>query len=194
MLRMKFLTALACMTAAASAGSAERLNVKPGLWEIESAIQLRGMPLSKDMQARLTPQQLAKMRADLEAEAAKGPHRETSRECITEAELERPFTTDTKDCKQTFVKSTRNAQEIRLDCTGERKGGGLMKVNAPTPETMTAALEVKMGQGADLFTMNGTLKGRWLGADCGDEADDSDVAGDEGDEPADDNETTEEEE
>jgi hypothetical protein len=51
---------------------------------------------------------------------------------------------------------------------------------------------MKFGEGADVFTMKGTLKGRWLSDDCGDEADDSDYASDEDDEPADDAEEEEE--
>ncbi len=187
--------AFTCVFLSLAATGAERLNVRTGLWEIESLTQMGGaLPLSKELKDRLTPAQIAKMQADWKAEAAKGPQRDVSRECLTEKDIERPFqSADTKNCKQVFVNTSRTAQEVRLVCEGERKGSGVLKLNTPTPQTMTGSLDLKFGEGAEVFTMKGTLKGRWLGDDCGDEADDSDIASDEDDEPADDSEDEDQE-
>ncbi|HMN47342.1 MAG TPA: DUF3617 domain-containing protein [Povalibacter sp.] len=186
--------AFACVSLSFAAAGAERLNVKTGLWEIESLTQMGGtLPLSKDLKARLTPAQIAKMQADWKAEAAKGPERDVSQECITAKDIEQPFHAANADgCRQTFVSTSRTAQEVRLVCEGERKGSGVLEISTPTPQSMTGTLDMKFGEGAEVFTMKGTLKGRWLGDDCGDEADDSDVASDEDDEPADDTEEEEE--
>jgi hypothetical protein len=59
----------------------------------------------------------------------------------------------------------------------------VFKVNTPTPETMNGTLDLKTGDGPDAFALKGTIKGRWLGADCGDE-DDSDEVGDDDEETA----------
>ena len=188
--------AFACASLSLAAIGAERLNVKTGLWEIESLTQMGGvMPLSKELKARLTPAQIAKMQTDWKAEAAKGPERDVSQECLTEKDVERPFqSADTKNCKQVFVNTSRTAQEVRLVCEGENKGSGVLKINTPTAQTMTGSLDLKFGEGAEVFTMKGTLKGRWLSDDCGDEAeDDSDVVSDDEDEPADDSEEEDEE-
>jgi hypothetical protein len=185
-----------CISLAASAAE-QRLNVKLGLWEIESATQLGGIPpLSKELKAKLTPAQIAKMEADWKKEFAKGPDREVSRECITEKDVTQPFASaSSEECRQTLVNTSRTTQEVRLVCEGDdgRKGGGVLKINTPTPESMTGSLDLRYGEGAEAFTIKGTLKGRWLGADCGDEADDSDIASDEDDEPLDDSEEEEEE-
>lgn len=183
--------ALACMPLVGAA--AEKLNVKTGLWEITSVTQFSGvLPLPKELREKMTPEQLKAIAEQTKANAADGPARDTSQECITEKDLEQPFqAADTRDCKQTIVTSTRTAQELRFVCEGEYKGGGVMKVSTPTPETMKGTVDLKLGEGPDPFTLKGTLSGRWLGADCGDEAEDD--AGLDDDEPADDSEEEEEE-
>ncbi|MFL6577628.1 MAG: DUF3617 family protein [Povalibacter sp.] len=173
--------------------AADRLNVKTGLWEINSSTQFSGvMPLPKELRDKMTPEQLAKMSADMKAEAAKGPTRDTSRECITDKDLEHPFSSaNAKECRQTIVTTTRTSQEVRLVCEGEHKGSGVLKVSTPTPETMNGTIEMKVGEGSDAFVIKGSLNGKWLSADCGDEAD-SDSADAEEESPADDNEEEEE--
>lgn len=173
--------------------AADRLNVKTGLWEITSVTQMAGvLPLPKELKDKLSPEQRAKMAADMRAEAAEKPGRDTSKECVTEKDLEHPFdSADVKNCRQSMVTTTRTSQEVRLVCTGEHKGSGLLKISTPTPESMNGTIDLKMGEGAEVFTLKATLSGRWLGADCGDEAEnDDDVDSD--DEPADDNEEEEE--
>src|SRR3954464_8698760 len=93
--------------------AAERLNVKTGLWEIKSVTQFSGvLPLPKELTDKMSPEQRTKMLEDMKDEAAKGPTRYTTHECITEKDLERPFSSaDAKHCKQTMVTTTRTAQE-----------------------------------------------------------------------------------
>jgi hypothetical protein len=197
MIRMAVLkTMLALTYLPFAAQSAERLNIKTGLWEVESVTQFSGSPpLPKELMDKLTPEQRAKMAADLKAEAAKGPERDTSKECLTEKDLEQPFSSaNAKDCRQTIVRTTATSQEARIQCDGQVKGSGVLKVTTPSPETMNGSIDLKIGQGADAFVIKGTLKGRWLGADCGDEADAEDVdpAIDDEEVPADDSEEEEE--
>lgn len=182
----------ACLAVSLGASAAEKLNVKPGLWEIDSVHQMSGvLPVSSDMRAMLTPAQIAKMQADMKAEMAKGPTRERTSECLTEKDLENPFGSDTtKECRQTIVTTSRTSQEVRFECDGERKGSGSLKVRTTTPESMTADVEVRFGDGAEVLTIKDTMKGRWLSADCGEEADNDAASEDE--EPADDSEEDEE--
>lgn len=166
---------LACVSLPLFAASAEQLNVKPGLWEITSVTRTSGMlPLPKALMDTLTPQQRAAMAAEAKADAA-NPSKDTSRECITQKDLEKPFhSADMDNCKQSIVATTRTTQEARIVCGGEHKGSGVFRISTPTPETMSGTLDLKVGEGADAFTLKGQLSGRWLGADCGDEADDVD--------------------
>src|SRR5687768_1604779 len=80
-----------CTALPVASQAAEKLNVKLGLWEITSETQTRGMPpLPKELLDKLTPEQRRKMEADLKAEQAKGPEKDTDRECITQKDLEQP--------------------------------------------------------------------------------------------------------
>jgi hypothetical protein len=182
---------LALMALAWAASAAEKLDIRTGTWEITATTQMSGMPLSDEMLGKMTPQQRAEVQAAMRAEAAKGPQTEVTRECITTEDVERPFQSASgEDCKQTIVRTTRTAQEARLVCTGEHKGEGLLRVNAANPETMTATLDLRAGDGPNPFTIKSRMQGRWLSAQCDDEdaqeqGDEDDAAPDEFDEPED---------
>jgi hypothetical protein len=174
---------LACCGLAPAAYAGDTLDIKPGLWEITSSHRISGIPpMPKDWQDKVTPEQRAAMEAAFRKEAEKGPQIETDRECITKKDMEKPFDVGEKDCKQTVVHTTSTTQEVRLSCNGEMKGNGVLRVTTPTPETMTGTLDLQVGEGQDPMKIKSELKGRWLGPDCGDEADDDDDSDDNGDE------------
>lgn len=166
------LVAAGCLLLPLVASSAEQLNVKLGLWEITSTTQMSGLPpLPKEVLDKMTPAQRARMVAEAKASAA--PSVETDRECVTQEDLEHPFhSADRESCKQTIVVATRTTQEARIVCGGEHKGTGTLRISTPTPETMSGVIDLKLGDGPDAMMIKGQLKGRWLGADCGDEAED----------------------
>lgn len=187
-----------CLLIPLMAASAEQLNVKPGLWEITSTTKMSGLPpLPKELMDKMTPAQRARMAAEAKASAAEAPTVETDRECVTQKDLEHPFNSaDRESCKQTIVVATRTTQEARIVCGGEHKGTGTLRISTPTPETMSGVIDLKLGEGPDAMIIEGQLKGRWLGADCGDEAEDdvddySDESPADEQEPADDEEEEE---
>lgn len=151
--------------------AADKLNVKTGLWEITSTTHISGMPpLPKEVMDQVTPEQRAQVEQAFKAEAARGPQTDVDRECITEKDLTRPFEgADDSNCSHTITNTTRTTQEVRLTCTGEYKGAGLLRITTPTPETMTGSLDLKMGDTNEAMTIKSQLKGRWLGSDCGEE-------------------------
>ena len=176
----------ACCCAAPLALAADKLDVKPGLWEITSTHNISGIPpMPKDWADKVTPEQRAAMEEAFRKESAKGPQTETDRKCITKQDADKPFDIADKDCSQTIVHTTRNTQEVRLSCTGETKSSGVLRVTSPTPETMTGTLDLQLGEGKDPMKVKSELKGRWLGPDCGDEAAD-DSADDEDEDESDD--------
>lgn len=186
--------ALACLSMPLLAPAADRLNVKLGLWEVTTVTQMNGvLPMPKELMDKLTPEQRAKIAADAKANASQPPEKDTSRECITQKDLDEPFrSANAEQCVTSVVSTSRTAQEMRIVCSGEPEGSGVFKVNAPTPESMNGTIDMKVGQGPDAFTMKGKLSGRWLSADCGEEADDSANYEDNAeDEPSDDEEEEE---
>jgi hypothetical protein len=154
--------------------AAEKLNVKTGLWEITATSDIAGMPpLPKELLDKLTPEQRAEIEAGMKQGGAGGPHKEVSRECITERDLEDPFKSANPDeCKSQLVRSTRTLQEVKLTCTGQYKGSGSFLISTPTPETMTGVLDVSVGEGGTSMKVKADMSGRWLGPDCGEEDDD----------------------
>lgn len=191
MTRVLFIASAVCALTA-SAAAQEKLEIRPGMWEITATTKVTGMPVSRELLERLTPEQRAQVEAEMKAQAATGPQTAVTRECITEEDVERPFKpANTADCRQTIVRTTRTTQEARLECTGEQKGTGLLRVEAENPETMTAQLDMRAGEGAEAFAIEAEMKGRWLGPACEDEdpieEDEEDLASpDEYDEPEDD--------
>ncbi len=181
MLKTSAVAALTMTALSVGAAAPERLNVKLGLWEMTSIMRFSGVPpLPKEVLDKMSPQQRAKMIADLKAASQEEPEPETSSECITQEDLDKPFkSANAEDCKQTIVRTTRTSQEIHMVCTGKTAGSGTLKVNTPTPETMNGTIDLKAGDGPDAFVIKGTIKGRWLGADCGDEEDNDDSNDDE---------------
>lgn len=173
---MRVLFVVACACCPLLAVAADRLNVKTGLWEITASTEMAGMPpLPKEILDKLTPEQRAELEAKVKQSRAEGPHTDTSRECITDRDLDKPFeSANSEECTQEVVRTTRTSQEFKLTCTGEYKGEGTFKINAPTPETMTGLLDLSVGEGSSKMTVKADMKGRWLGPDCGEEADDED--------------------
>lgn len=163
----------ACALLPLSVMAADRLNIKTGLWEVTATTQMSGMPpLPKELLDKMSPEQKAQLQQSMEA-AGGTPRTDTSRECITERDLERPFeSANPDDCKSEIIKRTRTTQEVKLTCTGEYKGNGLLRIHTPNPNTMTGDLEVSVGNGETAMTVKSEMKGRWLGEDCGEEADD----------------------
>lgn len=149
--------------------AAEKLNVKPGLWEITSETRMAGMPpLPKELLEMMTAEQREAMQAAIKAQSEDGPIRDTSQECVTQEDLENPFNAeDLENCEQTVVNSSATRQEFRLVCTGERAGEGSFRINTPTPETMAGDFDLKVSNGADTMTITAKMEGKWLKADCG---------------------------
>lgn len=168
-----------CVLLLPLAGSAaDRLDVRLGLWEITSVTQMTGMPqLAPDLLAKMTPQQRAQMEAAFQAEASRGPHKDISRECVTQQDLDHPFSaaSERKDCKQTTVSSSRSSLETHVVCTGQNKGTGTFRVTAANPQTISGDYHLTSGEGAHSMVIKSQIKGRWLGADCGEEGDDEDT-------------------
>jgi PAB1-binding protein PBP1 len=170
---MLVLTSLLSLPLAGTA--ADKLNVKLGLWEITTTTQMTGVPqLEPELLAKMSPQQRAQMEAAFKAEASKGPHKDVSKECVTQKDVDHPFSasSDRKDCKQTTVSTTRTSQEVHMVCTGSKKGTGTFRVNAPNPQTISGDFNLTSGDGANPMVIKTQLKGRWLSPDCGEESED----------------------
>lgn len=145
------------------------LAVNAGLWEIVSQRESGGMPqISPEALANMPPEQRAKIESALENQNK--PH--VSKTCLTAEQLQRGFTLGDKksleSCKKTVLKSTAKVLDVRIECAGERTTVGNIHYEAVNPETMNAVIDLVMSNGEKSMTMKNNMRGKWLGADCGD--------------------------
>ena len=165
-MRLPFTVAAVILAIPALVYAADKLNVKLGLWEITTVSQTSGTPpLPKDLLERMTPEQRAQFDAAIGAQA--GGRTDVRKACITARDLEHPFTaTDDKSCKSTVVSGSSSSQEIRMECSGEHRGDGTLRITMPTPERMNGDLNMQVGEGENGLKVKVDLKGKWLRESC----------------------------
>lgn len=146
--------------------AADKLNVKLGLWEITTVSEASGTPaLPKELLERMTPEQRQQFDAAVGAQA--GGRTDVRKACITAKDLEHPFAaSDDRQCKSTVVSGSASAQEIHMECTGEHRGAGTLRINLTTPETMNGNLDMQVGDGENGLKVKVALKGKWLRDSC----------------------------
>jgi Protein of unknown function (DUF3617) len=162
---------VASIVAVPALASAASLDIKPGLWEVQSTIKRSGTPPIPDsVMAKLTPDQREKLEAALKARAAQAPKDTVTKSCITEKDLEKPMPLDpggkNKDCKSTLVKSSRTMQMIHVECTGQQNVTGDWKFQAIDTKSMIGTMDMKVSAGTHTMTVNGKFQGKWLQASC----------------------------
>ena len=169
--------ALCLLTVAALAD--ERAAIKPGLWEFTHQTDANGRPpIPEDLLAKMPPETRARMDAAMQARAAGsgGSHggSSTTRQCMTEKDLERGFRADDdrQHCTQKVLSRTRTSMEVAVECTNVGGAGGsghgTFKWSAPNSETVAGTIDMTLTQSGQSMTTKVKLSGRWLGADCGD--------------------------
>jgi hypothetical protein len=173
-----FALVLFSLTAVAAA---DNFNIKPGLWETTTSSQSQGTPAippeqqaqMEKMRASMSPEMRAKIEAAQKKANSGAPHVQKS--CVTKEDLNKPLAFDSGradgNCTKTVLKSTSNAQEVRIDCSSDRyKSTGIARFTAPNPETFNGTIEstlTPVGKGAPI-TVKTSASGKWLGSDCGD--------------------------
>jgi hypothetical protein len=149
--------------------AADPIDVKTGLWEIVSVTESQGLPqMPPEVLDKMTEEQKEQMASIFHSATAK-PARHTTKECVTEEDLAKPFDAGEENCTSTVVRSTARSQEIDVVCTGEHPSTGKLRVEALTRETMKGQLEIHVDGGdseGEGMTIQSQLTGRWLGASC----------------------------
>ena len=156
---------------------ADKLNLKPGLWESTSTTEVAGMQMPAmpnmppEMIAKMPPEQRARIEAMMKN---RGPGNSiVSKSCITEKDLQRglrPEDDKEQHCKVDSVKTVGSTQEAHVTCTGERgKSTGTMKITATSREAYEGTMDMDVvANDRPPMNVKVKLKGKWLGANCGD--------------------------
>jgi hypothetical protein len=178
---MKLSLALALLASTAVwAADPVPMDVKTGEWEYTVTMQMAGMqmPQTAKQTPQLTPEQLAQIpaaqRAQVEAMMKQGanpgaPRTTTNKNCVKKEDLAKLNPRDDKTCKMTLVGSSRNKQEIKMDCDSNgSKQTGTMVIEALSSESTKFNIQAAANQNGQPMnmTINGT--GKWLSATCTD--------------------------
>jgi hypothetical protein len=147
-------------------------DIKPGLWEVTNNPQVSGeMPISEDQLAKMSPEQRARFEAAMKSSVASAGKPHTYKECMTPEKIARGFDMDKaegKDCKRKIVSSTPTDLQMHDECsTADRKTISDVHFQVKSGTQMSGKINVVITSGAKTMTVNSTVQGKWLGANCG---------------------------
>jgi hypothetical protein len=157
----------------APVASAQKIDVKLGLWEVTTTTETNGMPPMPaiDM-SKMPPEARARIEAAMKARQAKGPRTQTHRNCLTQEKLDKDLFKDENEqdatCKRTVVSRTSTSQDIKIECSGRMKMTGEARFTATSRESVNGSFKIMSGDGANNMTINSTISAKWLGPACGD--------------------------
>ena len=141
------------------------MDVKLGLWETKLTNQTdMSAMLPPEVLARLTPEQLAKMRGGAPTTTKHCATKDTINEALASANTN----SARQNCTRTFVTSTSTKLVVHMECTsGNNKTSGDVQVDVIDRENTKGSMVMTTGAGrGGNIKMEWTTK--WLGADCGD--------------------------
>lgn len=146
-------------------GPAPKVNIKMGLWELTTVMQMSGDAPMPDM-SKMTPEQQAQMKAAMGSMMA--PRTTTNQTCMTKEKFEKGQFDESKDCTHTITTNTASVLEMAVTCKQDQGvSKGTMHMEAPTSSTMKGTFTGAATMQGKTMKMNGTMTGKWLGADCG---------------------------
>ena len=163
------LTSLA-VTAWVQAAELTKPNIKPGLWEVTTNPHISGqMPIPEDQLAKMTPEQRARLQAAMQAHQTKP---RVYKECMTPEKIARGFDIDRSgedsSCKRNVVSSSANELTLHDECSKpDRKTSMDVHFEVKGGTQMSGKINVVMTSAGKTMTVNSTVQGKWLGANCG---------------------------
>ena len=158
-------------------------DVKVGLWESTTTMEMSGMPampampqLSEEQLSKMPPQARKQMEDMMKAKGGGGGGRTTtSKSCITKESLSQAFSAGQENCTRKLVSSSGTQQSIHMECSMPQGNAvGDMTVERVDPEHARGTLMMKMnltpanGKSMPPQDMKMSFATKWLGADCGD--------------------------
>jgi hypothetical protein len=151
---------------------ADKLDVKPGLWETTTSTEIGGMAMPAippEALANMPPEQRARMQAMMNGQGSGNTM--TSQSCVTEKDLERGFrpeTTKEQSCKVDSVAVNGKTQEAHVTCTNSHGNStGVFRMTATSRESYEGTMDMNTTVNGRAMTMKMRMKGKWLGASCG---------------------------
>lgn len=158
-----------CMLGIVSAGKAEPLKVKPGLWETTTVTEKRGgsRPANLD---QLTPEQRAKVEKELARRVKKETH--TARSCLRADQIKNGSAfignLHRSTCSKTMKTQTASDVSATIECRGANLMTGTVAMHAADEVHMSGKVDMTYGESGklQLFT-HSDIRSTWVAADCG---------------------------
>lgn len=147
----------------AAPSSAQRFDIKNGLWE--TIIVVESVKFPDEYVKKASPQR----RAEFEKTISTIKAREfTYRQCFTDKDRENmlPNFDEVAKCNPTLVSRTTRRVEWRLQCRGNPPKTGRLVVEAVNPETSRGRIDFKIDSPEMQLEMTHVATSKWLGADC----------------------------
>jgi len=156
--------------AAWAADSSSPLDLKPGMWEHTSTLQVSGAPaIPEAVLAKMTPEQRAMIEARFKERTSQIPKTTVTKRCISKEDLSKPlqFGEDRGACVRSMESSSAGRQEIRIECVlAGVKTHGTIRIEAVDSEHVKVATQIVSGDGPSAMKINSTGTGKWIGAGC----------------------------
>ncbi|HEY6211058.1 MAG TPA: DUF3617 domain-containing protein [Vicinamibacterales bacterium] len=171
-LRLAGAAAAALSITALVAAQSPMLDVKMGLWETTTKINMGNMPqmpqLSEDQLAKMPPAQRAQIENMMKTMQGAPV---TVKTCMTKEKFqknsfmqERP----NQNCKQTITNNTAKSMDAAVVCTGPSAMTAQMHIEAVSSTEYKGHMTGKANARGGEMDMTVDMNGKWLGADCGD--------------------------
>ncbi len=159
--------AVSLSVAAVAVADAPALDVKMGLWEVTTSMQIAGQMPAFDT-SKLTPEQKAQVEKMMQSMMA--AHTRMTQMCMTQEKFEQStFLMDDDSgakCKQTLTTNSKSTLDSTVECSGARTTTARMHIDARSPTSVEGTIDTVGTDQGKSITVAMKLTGKWLGADC----------------------------
>ena len=150
------------------------LNVKTGLWQSSTTIAISGsLGIPPEMEAKLTPEQRARMEAAMKQSGSGQPRTITDKNCLKEEDLTRdPFAPGKNDsdmkCKEHLIRSTSSDADVDVTCTDPRGNTSEFHVtfHAIDQEHVTGTGQGNVNMYGHTMKSDWKMQSQWVQASC----------------------------
>jgi hypothetical protein len=145
---------------------ADSFNAKPGAWEISATTLMKGMMISAEALAGMPPEQRAMVERTMKARSGK-PNTLVTKSCVTKADLDQDRmikSEDEESCKKKIISKSASKMVYEQTCTGENAYKSTVTLEAKTPESIAATMDMVQSDGGGKVHVE--MKGKWLGTSC----------------------------
>lgn len=166
---LKIATA-ALLIAPVACWAADQFDVRPGLWDMTTTVQMKGMPPMANLD-QLPPERRARIEAMMKNMSGQS---HTTKTCVTKEGIEKAIADANKSknnaCAPKITSMTSSRVVMHVDCTQENGAGstnGDMTIERQDPEHIKGTGAWKMTGNGRSMDMNWSMNGTFVSPDCG---------------------------